>query len=227
MIADLPNHNIIIFPQTIFYKDAKNLRVDADFFKNYPNVTICARDSHSLKTLQEYFPNNPSLLVPDMAFFMDEHWLKKETEEDKTLFLMRSDHELTKGNLSGIPGKADICDWPTLNTIGGKIRYDILRRLRSGLGYVDKYLGLELSHAFTDMYWNYLLRPYNVRLVIDFIQSYKHIYTTRMHAGILGVILGKTDINIYDNDYGKMSWYYDTWLYNTEGVRMLNRSSRE
>lgn len=93
VIEDLPNHKIIIFPQTIYYQEEKNLKEDAEFFSKYPNVTICARDRHSLKTLEDDFPNNPSLLVPDMAFFMDDHWLKPETTEDRTLFLMRTDHD--------------------------------------------------------------------------------------------------------------------------------------
>lgn len=226
VIESLPNHKIIIFPQTIFYRKKDNLKADADFFRNYPNVTICARDSHSLQTLQEYFPNNPSLLVPDMAFFMDEHWLKPETKEDKTLFLMRTDHELKEGEILNAPQGADVSDWPTLNTFKGKLLYDLLRRMRFGLSHADKLLGTKVEQNFTDLYWKKLLRPYNVRLVVDFLQSYRHLYTTRMHAAILGVILGKSDINIYDNAYGKMSWFYETWLSDVEGTRMLNNHSK-
>lgn len=227
VIEDLPYHKIIIFPQTIYYQEEKNLKVDAEFFSKYPNVTICARDKHSLKTLEDYFPNNPSLLVPDMAFFMDDHWLKPETTEDRSLFLMRTDHELKDGETLNIPEGADISDWPTLNSFGGKLRYNLLRRFRFGLNRVDSLLESNIEQRFTDFYWKNILRPYNVKLVVDFLQSYKHIYTTRMHAGILGVILGKSDINIYDNAYGKMAWFYETWLSDVEGIRMLNNNSKK
>lgn len=162
-----------------------------------------------------------------MAFFMDDYWLKPETTEDRTLFLMRTDHELKEGETLNIPEGADISDWPTLNSFGGKLRYDLLRRFRFGLNRVDSLLESNIEQRFTDFYWKNILRPYNVKLVVDFLQSYKHIYTTRMHAGILGVILGKSDINIYDNAYGKMSWFYETWLSDVEGIRMLNNNSKK
>lgn len=227
VIAALSDHEIIILPQTIFYKDKKNLLEDAEFFAQHPNVTICARDAQSYKTLQEFFPHNKALMVPDMAFCMDKRWMKAETKHDKTLFVMRSDHELPDGERLSIPHDADIRDWPTLEKFGGKARYELIKRIRKHTSVIDKKFGTNITLPLNDWYWQHILRSYNVILSVDFLQVYKHIYTTRMHAAILGVILGKTDINIYDNLYGKMTWFYETWLSDVEGVKMLNSHSAE
>ena len=42
-----------------------------------------------------------------------------------------------------------------------------------------------------------------------------------MHAAILGVILGKDDITLYDNSYGKSSAFFDTWLNDVDGLRLV------
>ena len=39
--------------------------------------------------------------------------------------------------------------------------------------------------------------------------------------------MSKSDVNIYDNAYGKMSWFYETWLSDVEGIRMLNNNSKK
>ena len=66
-----PHQKTIILPQSVYYKSQGKLEEDADFYMRYPNVTICARDRVSFEILTQYFPNNPKLLVPDMAFCME------------------------------------------------------------------------------------------------------------------------------------------------------------
>lgn len=225
VIAAFPNRDIIILPQTIYYKDPAHLQEDAVFFSAHPNVTICARDAHSYGILQEHFPKNKSLMVPDMAFCMAQHWQKPETRKDTTLFVMRTDHELPNDDKLTMPQGATVRDWPTLQTFGGKVRYELIKRLTKQGNALDARLGTNITRPLFDWYWQHIIRPYNVRLAVDFVQSCQHLYTTRMHAAILGVILGKTDITLYDNIYGKMSWFYDTWLSDVDGIRLLNSHS--
>ena len=53
------------------------------------------------------------------------------------------------------------------------------------------------------------------------INSHTDIYTTRLHACILSILLRKEDITFFDNSYGKNSGFYDTWLTDCENVKMV------
>ena len=50
--------------------------------------------------------------------------------------------------------------------------------------------------------------------------AYKTIYTTRLHAAILGVLLGKKVV-FMDNSYGKNRGFYETWLKDCDAVKMM------
>ena len=53
------------------------------------------------------------------------------------------------------------------------------------------------------------------------IDTYDQIYTTRMHAAILSVILGKSEVTLFDNNYGKSSSLYHTWLEDVNGLKLV------
>ena len=50
--------------------------------------------------------------------------------------------------------------------------------------------------------------------------AYKTIYTTRLHAAILGALLGKKVV-FMDNSYGKNRGFYETWLKDCDAVKMM------
>ena len=219
-IAMFPNQKCVILPQTIYYQKKMNLLEEAAFYAKYPNVTICARDNKSFEILKNYFPNNPSLLVPDMAFCMDMKKYKRPVQLEKTIFVRRTDQEINNMvDYQQVPKDADISDWVFLDRSKEYGRQnDIVKWARR----FDKYLGTNWKHKLLDFYWMNVLRPLNVKTAIHFIDRYEHIYTTRMHAAILSIILGKTDVTLFDNSYGKSSSFYHTWLNDVEGLRLIN-----
>ena len=219
VIAMFPHQRCIIFPQTIYYNEENNLREEAAFYSHYPNVTICARDATSLGILKEWFPNNPSLLVPDMAFAMDMSKYKRATSPEGSIFVKRGDREINQSlDYSEVPADAYVTDWLFL---GNSKEYARRKTITLWGARFDYRLGTDWSHQWFDWYWHHILRPLNVKTAINLIDKYAHIYTTRMHAAILSVILGKTDITLYDNSYGKSSSLYNTWLNDVEGLQLI------
>ena len=219
VIAMFPRQRCIIFPQTIHYDDENNLREEAAFYSHYPNVTICARDATSLGILMKWFPSNPCLLVPDMAFAMDMSKYKRAASPTGSIFVKRGDKEISQNlDYSEVPADAHVTDWLFLND-----SKEYARRKTIALwgARFDYRLGTDWSHQWTDWYWYHILRPLNVKTAINLIDQYAHVFTTRMHAAILSVILGKSDITLFDNSYGKSSSLYHTWLSDVEGLKMI------
>lgn len=53
-------------------------------------------------------------------------------------------------------------------------------------------------------------QPLTIQYGVDFINRYDVIYATRLHAAVLGLLLGK-EVHIIDNSYGKILALFDTW----------------
>lgn len=219
VIEMFPKQQCVILPQTIYYQDERNLYEEAEFYSNYPNVTICARDVCSLELLKRFFPSNNSLLVPDMAFYMNIEGYKRSISPKGSVFVRREDQEINNNiDYQRVPKDSVVSDWLFLcNSKEYSRQEDIVKWGRR----FDSRLGTDWKHSWLDFYWQHVLRPLNVKTAIRFIDQYKSVYTTRMHAAILGVILGKQDITLFDNSYGKSSSLYSTWLSDVDGLCMV------
>ena len=70
-----PNNKIIVFPQTVFYKNEKIAHYDAELFGKCKRLTICARDNVSYNYLRSIYTND-IILLPDMAFCIEDKFEK-------------------------------------------------------------------------------------------------------------------------------------------------------
>lgn len=219
-IAHNKNNTIIILPNTIYYTDETVRDNDAAFLSQFPNLTICARDKSSFEYAKRYFSNNTKL-VPDMAFCMSERtirkWARKRPDKE-TLLFKRIDKECPKLDFHVPEYEYDVQDWLPMEKELKPERYfkAVLRRL-----HYLKYLGKNAPQKALDSLYKIYYRRLMTRLGLEQLSSYSKIYTTRLHAMILGVMLGRKIVMI-DNSYGKLSSFYDTWLTDCDNVEKLN-----
>ena len=206
-----PNCRFVVFPQTVWYDSAEKLREDAEFYAKH-DCTICVRDSVSYSLLEKNF-RNKILLVPDMAFCINMSKWRQCYSAVRPLVLKRPDKELniTAALESVIESvDADVCDWPTMDN------YTLVERVRDAIRCRPRKLGF-----LYEPYMYYVYRPYMIRSGVRFINSHTDIYTTRLHACILSILLGKERIVFFDNSYGKNRNFYDTWLKGCDSVEMM------
>lgn len=210
------NLSIVILPQTIYYQSEENLKEDSVFFAQYPNVTICVRDKVSLGLAQKYFPNNNPTLVPDMAFCIELEKSLLPIPTKDNIFVKRADKELsTLLDYSIVPADSDISDWPTVSP-----SHPLRALHKSRLNWctrIDCRLNTHLRERLENRYWNDEIRRKIVETAISFIGEYKQVYTTRMHAAILAILLNRDKIVLFDNSYGKSSSLADTWFGDLDG----------
>lgn len=76
--------------------------------------------------------------------------------------------------------------------------------------YLNKYKFKGELNRLIDWYANAYYRPITVTYGVDFINQYDVVYSTRLHGGLLSLILGKT-CYLIDNSNHKISAFYDTW----------------
>ena len=219
------NNPILITPVTCWYNDTAALRQDALAFSQHQNVTICARDALSYGLLKQHFSNR-ILLVPDMAFCIDQTRLTQycHTAPHGTLFLKRTDKELAQDSfvLPLAATTAEVRDWPTMEQDPPYwIRY---RSLCNQAHAIGRFRGCwrfsQLVQSLSDWYYHSRCRKQLIRDGVQFVSRYSTIYTTRLHVGILSILLDKA-VTILDNSYGKNSSFFETWLSGTEDVQIV------
>ena len=211
IMSENPSCKYVVFPQTVHYVDPRKLKRDADFFSRY-DCTICARDIRSKEVLVRNFKNKV-LLVPDMAFCINMDRWDRKCKAKNPLVLKRNDRELqSSAELMALLQRSDvdIGDWPSMASNGW------VDRVKHILGGRQRYLG-----GLYDWYMNHVYRPYQIHSGIRLLNSHTDIYTTRLHACILGLLLRKENIVFFDNSYGKNSGFYETWLSDCSNVRMV------
>lgn len=209
VIEDFPENRVIVFPQSVCYQDPMNLLKDAEFYNTYSNVIICVRDRQSYEILDNHL-SNQLLLVPDMAFFIDVSKYRKRTKSDKILFARRNDKELNEDmELKIIPEEAEIHDWPTLDKCPSY--YKRLTELRKCTEKIDRFCSSHITDKVADLYWKKIVRPYNIKIAIQFLCNYSIVYSTRLHVSILSILL-KKKLYVLDNNYAKTMNFLKTWF---------------
>ncbi|WP_298740346.1 polysaccharide pyruvyl transferase family protein [uncultured Chitinophaga sp.] len=227
VVKQFPHNRIIVFPQTIFYKDKSLLKGDAQIFNVHEDIHVCVRDTVSLDALSKVIDTKKLLLLPDMAFCMDLSNYLSERVTGRTLIMRRTDKELANGfnenNVKKqITGEADVKDWPTYNISDTfsmyKVYGEIIEKRLSGKlinvpvlnRLVNPEFGLKSSGN----------RKKFIETGIRFINEYDTIVTTRLHGLILAVLLNKK-VLLLDNSYGKIEGFYNTWLKEFKNIELL------
>jgi pyruvyl transferase EpsO len=168
--------------------------------------------------MQEHFPSNKVLLVPDMAFFIDfeKYASVNHISTGRTLYAKRTDKEL-KSNIwpSFIPQNAEVHDWPTFESKAPK--YACADYIVGWLNFFANIKGIKPINRLIDLMRAHFYRPQYIKDCVKFINQYDTIYSTRLHIAIASIMMGKT-VHLMDNSYGKNFNFYDTWLTDMENV---------
>ena len=211
VLKHYPVNPMVIFPQSVFFSSQENLRRAVELYGAHKNLSICLRDRQSYDFIRNYF-SNPAYLIPDMAFYAKSDSRRYGSQSGRTCIVKRCDQEYIPTpdlerlcNISGVT----IADWPSMT---GESR---LERIMSSLRRRPK-RGGKFYDAFTRRIYCPLLLGQGKR----FIAKFDKIVTTRLHAGILGMLLGK-EVVFIDNSYGKIRSLYDTWLKDCDSVEMV------
>ncbi len=227
------DRKIIIFPQTVFYKNDTNLKNDALVYSQHPNLTICVRDAVSYQIIKHNFPKNNVLLLPDMAFCSDYSKFILDGEVNNVLYLERLDVELNEkkkyllNTIYKIEAKRNVVvgDWPTFE-YDKKNNENFLYKVANYIKYNFEKTALPILHkipGIIDPVYGFSKRDLKAEYIKDgikFINQFDTIYTTRLHGAILSILLAKK-VKIIDNTYGKNGNFYNAWLSDLEEVEMM------
>jgi exopolysaccharide biosynthesis predicted pyruvyltransferase EpsI len=207
------HHNKIIqLPQSVTFRDKTNLERARPIFDSHPDLTLLARDKRSLEIAGNEFRAKTEL-CPDMAFALGNLSPSGSPDSD-VLWLGRSDDESSDASPTSVapPGVVQT-DWvnvpPGSSKPGLRIRatfraHSLLTGLVSDHPGMARWLSGPLSATFEPLAQQRLERGRRI------LSKGRVIITDRLHAHILGVLMGIPQVLMADR-YGKVPSFYETW----------------
>ena len=224
-IQQYPNNPIVIFPVTCWYDNHDLLLSDAGVMAQHSNITICARDQASYAMLKKYF-RNQIMLVPDMAFSVDHRNLLRHAlpAGKGRVLVKRTDKELAplSVEMEAYAAEAEVRDWPSYER--DPLCWDIYKAICRIGDCCGRIAGCSYAkgaaYRISDLYFDMWCRQSLICKGVRFVSGYDEIITTRLHVAILAILLNKP-VAVIDNSYGKNSGFFETWLSNVDGVRLI------
>lgn len=198
---------VIVLPQSLWYSNIENLKLDLSILQGRENFYLFVRDKQSYQIGKNIHEN--VYLVPDMA-----HHIYNELEQASSdvkpnkdvLYFLRNDKE---GVISRneFEKKGRIWDWDDVLKIDNCGR-DFQRVLKI---YNLFYRKLNISNFDRKLF---LWRKSSWKIVMEaakLFASHKLIVTDRLHGLIFASMLNRS-FSIRDNLYNKISNYENAWL---------------
>lgn len=204
VLNEIPSNRVIFLPQSIHYREDKYAFQDRESFEKHDKLTLLLRDNPSLQFARVNFPNTESIFVPDMAFMIGPQNPASDPMFD-IMFLLRTDteknindthleraKEIAKENQMSY----EIWDFPV---DGYPIPKSIQSRHKATYDYRKLYPHLSAEDIPKD-----ILPIFRVAMGNKLLSRGSVIVTDRLHASILGVLIGRPVIYV-DNAYKKLS----------------------
>lgn len=215
MIEHFPNNRIIVLPQTLYFKDEKNLEKSAALFRQHNDCHLLARDERTFETFKQFSPN--VYLSPDMAHELYGTLSTKNNQTGEQLYFLRKDIEASqveKNILATLPANANVKDWDDILSGMDDIVLAISWRLDK---FANKHNWGWLKNLCHQFWFSYTKGIVN-RVAKVFLQNDK-VTTTRLHGHIFSCLL-EIPNQVCDNSYGKNSGYAKLWTKDLDFVEL-------
>ena len=210
LIAQFPNNRVIFLPQTVHFSTYEKARASVAAINRHGNCHVFARDFRSLEFLQHLRLRSVSAM-PDTAHALTGVLLPIRTKAaGGSLGLIRTDKEASRTPQQLMSSLDITCDWD--DGVFGKARELIHHGVVNFVKGVGRYGPNIDCHQL--WYWH---RDKLIADSVEIFSRYDSVVTNRLHGMILGLLLDRK-VSAFDNSYGKLSSYYDSWLTNEQLV---------
>lgn len=208
VVRDFPEATIVQLPQTIMFRDERELERARAIFDAHPSLTLLVRDTRSLGFAAENF-RAPALLCPDMALWLGP-MARPAPPTKPIVWLARTDRERGTGSP---PAGAQSVDWLDEPRTPGLRLESFLRELVVEHPRAERTLRGALSRVADRA------AAARLRRGCATLSEGRVVITDRLHAHILSLLLGIPNI-ILDNSYGKVRDFHQTWTAHSELVTL-------
>src|SRR6266496_4567 len=214
-----PENRVIFLPQTVHFQSAERKRESLRKMSAHRNLDVFTRDYASQEQLRAGGLDCVSM-APDMAHsLMGVIKPSSTSPPNSELGLIRNDREGSLPPEELRNSKYPVLDWDhgTI-ALSRRMSHPVVLRAVKAVGRYGRPLD---AHGL--WYWHV---KGMIGDGVDLLSRYETIITNRLHAILLGLLLGRK-VKAWDNSYGKLSGYYDAWLSNVSSLTLYRREPRK
>ena len=201
IILAYPENRIIFLPQSVCYQSAEEQRKSAEILCAHADLHIFIRDRKSFCIAKEMARS--VYLVPDMAHHLYPVRFRARAGR-RPLHLIRTDKEATRWKTDG--QSSESTDWPTIND-RFEVKISFMRRIMKS---AKRRKFSDLLNNAISYSWVFLAGCIIAR-AIQIFRGASLVTTDRLHAFLLASLMD-IETRVYDNSYGKLSSYIETWM---------------
>lgn len=249
IVKQYPKREIFILPQTIYFKQEKNLKKAAQIFNAHPYLTIFVRDRYSYELANSYFFNCRILFAPDLAFQMvgmpELNFPGFPHSSGKSiLYMSREDKESNNcfNNLIREIPNVIQQDWISYHQDWKMGHPDhplsqLLAKLYRNLGqrgiktpkqwlHRQKWLSQSDTFRVLQRYPQQHWQQFSLSMLHSGIYQFKQydlVMTNRLHGHILCVLLNIPHVFL-PNSYYKNQGFYEAWTKDLSFVKFVDQS---
>jgi pyruvyl transferase EpsI len=193
IVSELPDNQIIIMPQSIYYddteEDKEQLQISRKIYLSHKRLSVCIRESDRLSYIKSLFGNKINCKAyPDMVFSME-----------------RKEYSLVRNGI-GVCFRAD-----KESVMAEEKKQEIINYLDDEVIFFDMHsdipvIGSERSEC--------------VKKYINMIAGLRYVITDRLHCMLICMITG-TPCIAFDNLTGKVSGVYQ-WMDESRYISVVN-----
>ena len=201
VIECFPNNKIISFPQTIDFsetlKGLDDLNVAKSIYGKHKHLLLLAREQKTFDFFQNHFPNNKSLLVPDIVMSLDR--VAPMFDRKDAVICLREDKEkkLTEGQHHEL--------------------LSIIRNHYKNLTYRDTHIGTDFMGLKT--------RVSELFSIWDAFKKAELVVTDRLH-GMIFCFVTNTPVLVLLNNNHKVESSFE-WIRNATNIHLVSEYSAE
>ncbi|OII73040.1 galactosyltransferase [Cryptosporidium ubiquitum] len=234
VLNDFVNYKVVMFPQTVFFKNQTNKVTTIQNFANHKGeLFLAARDNRSFEILTEMFKDVNHIrveLLPDMAFLIGDQRKKRGIPSLDILIHARADNEapdilfnnnsVKMNNIKLESIKKVIKEGNELENVEKNQNSDKNNIVIKRQKWVDYLTILIDDWLDSDANYNNLINSdyieKSVSRTLDgmaFLSRANIVITNRLHGHILLTLLGISHIVMGDS-FGKLMGFRETWTIN-------------
>lgn len=173
------NNKVIVFPQTVNFENAKEMKKSSEAYKKNNNYIFLARDKVSYDTAIKIYSNERVLLYPDIVTTLIGNFIPYNNNKDGILLCLRNDAEKLYSN---------------------EMYNSLINKLKS----ISNKIEITDTNSQVDFEFDKSLVESEIKSKIEYFSKFKLIITDRYHGTIFSLI-SNTKVLVLNSTDHKLS----------------------
>ncbi len=216
VFAELHGRRVIQLPQSIHFREQRNLDRNRRLVAEHGDVTLMLRDQASYDLASEQF-DAASMLAPDAALALrglprlsadpstDVLWLHRRPKDPEYVDHGTLPTDLKVREIEWLGKVEPEYVWPPVNRAGRAVNTRLLERCRTDERWA-RHAWRPLGATFVPYGEGHVLRGLSI------LVRGRVLVTDKLHGHLMALLAGIPHV-VLDNSYGKVSGAYRTWTH--------------